>query len=343
MPREKRDITVQDMTGRFAIVTGASDGIGLGLAGRLAAAGADVVLPVRNPTKGAAALERIRAATPGAHVSTQELDLSSLASVASFSDRLNAEGRPIDLLINNAGVMTPPTRQATLDELELQFETNYLGHFALVARLLPLLRAGDARVTSQVSFGAANGAFNWDDLQWERTYVAMRAYNQSKLALMIFGLELDRRGKADGWGITSNVAHPGLTATNLLAAHPEMGRDGDTVMVRMIRRLSRGGVLAQTVEGGLLPALYAATSPRAAGGLFYGPSGFAHLAGAPAEQKIYKSAASAADAARLWDLSEQLAGVRFPAAGSFPSAARPLPSGAGENLAPVAPPTRLAQ
>jgi NAD(P)-dependent dehydrogenase (short-subunit alcohol dehydrogenase family) len=313
MARKKPDIIVPDLTDSFVIVTGASDGIGLGLAGRLAAAGADVVLPVRNPTKGTAALERIRAATPGAHVSIRELDLSSLASVAAFGDRLNAEGRPIALLINNAGVMTPPTRQVTPDGLELQFGTNYLGHFALVAHLLPLLRAGRARVTSQTSFGAASAAINWDDLQWERKYVAMRAYNQSKLALMVFGLELDRRSAAGGWGITSNVAHPGLTATNLLAAHPEMGRDGDTIMVRLIRRLSRSGVLAQTVEGGLLPALYAATSPQAKGGLFYGPGGIAHLAGTPAEQKIYQSATSEADATRLWGLSEQLADVRFPA------------------------------
>ncbi len=220
--------------------------------------------------------------------------------------------------------MTPPTRQATPDGLELQFGTNYLGHFALVAHLLPLLRAGKARVTSQVSFGAAQGAFNWDDLQWATKYVPMRAYNQSKLALMVFGLDLDHRSKAGGWGITSNVAHPGITATNLLAAHPEMGRDGDTVAVRMTRRLSRGGVLAQTVEGGLLPALYAATSPRARGGLFYGPSGFAHLAGAPAEQKIYKPATSEADAVRLRGLSEQLAGVRFPAVASDPDDPPPL-------------------
>ncbi len=313
MPRKTPDIAVPDLTGRFVVVTGASDGIGLGLAGRLAAAGADVVLPVRNATKGTAALEYIRAATPGANVSTRELDLASLGSVATFSKHLNEEGRPIDMLINNAGVMTPPTWQATPDRLEVQFGTNYVGHFALVAQLLPLLRAGKARVTSQASFGAAQGRFNWDDMQWEATYVPLRAYNQSKLALMIFGLELDRRSKAGGWGITSNVSHPGLTATNLLAAHPELGRDSDTFMLRMIRRLSRGGLLAQTIEGGLLPALYAATSPNAQGGRFYGPSGFAHLAGVPAEQKIYTSATHAADAARLWSLSERLADVRFPA------------------------------
>ena len=324
MPRKAPDIIVPDLTGQFVIVTGASDGIGLGLAARLAAAGADVVLPVRHPAKGAAALERIRAAAPRANVSTRALDLSSLASIATFSQRLTAEGRPIDLLINNAGVMTPPTRQATPDGLEVQFGTNYLGHVSLVAHLLPLLRAGKARVTSQTSFGAAQGAFNWDDLQWETTYVPMKAYNQSKLALMVFGLDLDRRSTAGGWGITSNVSHPGITATNLLAAHPEMGRDGDTFMIRMIRPLSHGGLLAQTVEGGLLPALYAATSPNARGGRFYGPSGFAHLAGAPAEQKIYTSATNAADAARLWGLSERLADVRFPAVARDVDDAPPL-------------------
>jgi len=324
MPRNTPSLIVPDLTGTYAIVTGASDGIGLGLAGRLAAAGAEVVLPVRNPTKGAAALERLRAATPGATVSTRELDLSSLASIASFGARLQSEGRPIDLLINNAGVMTPPTRQTTQDGLEVQFGTNYLGHFALVAHLLPLLRAGKARVTSQASFGASRGAFNWDDVQWEKTYAPMKAYNQSKLALMIFALELDRRSTASGWGITSTVAHPGIVATNLLAAHPEMGRDGDTVMARMIRLLSRGGILAQTVEGGLLPALYAATSPQAKGGQFYGPSGFAHLAGAPAEQTLYKAATNEADATRLWGLSEQLADVRFPAGAHGPDDAPPL-------------------
>jgi NAD(P)-dependent dehydrogenase (short-subunit alcohol dehydrogenase family) len=313
MSRRKEALRVPDLTGTFAIVTGASDGIGLGLATRLAAAGAEVVLPVRNPQKGAAALDHICSANPEASVSTRELDLASLQSIAAFSDRLIAEDRPINLLINNAGVMTPPTRQVTRDGLELQFATNYLGHFALVARLLPLLRAGKARVTSQTSFGAARAAFNWDDLQWEKKYVPMRAYNQSKLALMIFALELSRRSRAGDWGITSTVAHPGIVATNLLAAHPEMGRESDTLLVKVIRRLARRGILFQSVEEGLLPALYAATSPQAKGGLFYGQSGFAHLAGAPREQKIYRPATSEADASRIWGIAEQLAGVRFPA------------------------------
>jgi NAD(P)-dependent dehydrogenase (short-subunit alcohol dehydrogenase family) len=313
MPRTTKDISVPDLAGKVAIVPGASDGIGFGLACRLTAAGAEVVMPVRNAVKGAAALARIRTAVPGAIVSTRELDLSSLESVARLGETLNGENRPIDILINNAGVMNPPTRQVTPDGMELQFGANYLGHFALVAHILPLLRAGKARVTTQSSVGSRDGKFNWDDLQSEQKYVPMRAYNQSKLAITLFALELQRRSVAGGWGITSNVSHPGITPTNLLASHPEMGRAGDTFAVRMIRRLSRGGVFAHTVQEGLLPALYAATSPQARGGLFYGPNGFGHLAGAPAEQKLYKPATNNADAKRIWELSEQLADVKFPA------------------------------
>ena len=312
MPQQKQEtITVPDLTGKIVVVTGASDGIGLGLAGRLAARGAEVLMPVRNPGKGAAAVKRIGSVAPGARVSTRELDLSSLQSIATFGAVLKKEGRPIHILINNAGVMTPPLRQTTADGLELQFATNFLGHFALTAHLLPLLQAGGARVTSQTSFGARDGVFNWDDLQWEHQYDAMTAYNQSKLALMIFGLELDRRSKEGRWGISSNVCHPGIVATNLLASHPEMGRASDTFAARMIRLLSHTGVLAQNVDGGVLPALYAATTPRAEGGHFYGPSGMLHVSGPPTSQEIYGSAKNMADATRLWAVSEELAGLTF--------------------------------
>ncbi|QFU91868.1 SDR family oxidoreductase [Amycolatopsis sp. YIM 10] len=155
------DIPVPDLTGKLAVVTGASDGVGLALAARLAGAGAEVVMPVRNPRKGEAALAKIRREHPGAEVSLRDLDLSSLASVAALADRLTEEGRPIHLLVNNAGVMTPPERQTTKDGFELQFGTNHLGHFALVGRLLPLLRAGRARITSQISVAAGRHAINW--------------------------------------------------------------------------------------------------------------------------------------------------------------------------------------
>jgi NAD(P)-dependent dehydrogenase (short-subunit alcohol dehydrogenase family) len=313
MARTTPDIAVPDLTGKLAVVTGASDGIGLGLAGRLARAGAEVIMPVRNAAKGATAAEQIAASVPGARVAPRELDLSSLASVAAFAAQLVEEDRPIHILVNNAGVMTPPTRQVTRDGFELQFATNFLGHFALTAHLLPLLREGKARVTTQTSIAAASGAINWDDLQWEKRYLAGPAYNQSKIADLLFALELDRRSHAARWGVVSNAAHPGITATNLLAAHPEMGRPKDTVAVRVGRRFARAGFLFQQVEGGLLPALFAATSPDAKGGVMYGPSGFMHLRGAPAEQATYKPGLRKDDATKIWAVAEQLVGVSMPA------------------------------
>lgn len=306
------DITVPDLSGRRAVVTGASDGLGVGLAGRLAAAGAEVIMPVRNQRKGEAAIDRIRRSAPDATVSLRELDLSSLDSVAELGRTLTQEDRPIHLLINNAGVMTPPERQNTADGFELQFGSNHLGHVALVAHLLPLLRAGQARVTSQVSVAAARGSINWDDLNWERSYDGMKAYRQSKIALGLFGLELDRRSRAAGWGISSNLAHPGVAPTNLQAARPEVGRAKDTLGVRVIRALSARGLLVGTVEGAALPALYAAASPDAQPGRLYGPGGLGHLGGAPAEQKLYPTLRGDEQADRIWRVSQELTEVPFP-------------------------------
>ncbi|MDN3245963.1 SDR family oxidoreductase [Streptomyces mutabilis] len=310
MPRQDFDITVPDLTGKRAVVTGASDGIGLGIALRLAAAGAEVVMPVRNPRKGEEAAARIRERIPDANVSLRALDLSSLASVEELGKTLLDEDRPLHILVNNAGVMTPPDRRTTADGFELQFGTNHLGHFALVHHLLPLLRAGRARVTSQVSVAANRNAINWDDLNWERSYNGMRAYSQSKIAFGLFGLELDRRSKAAGWGITSNLSHPGVAPTSLLAARPEVGRAKDTLGVRLIRTLSARGVIVGTVHTAQLPALHAATSPEAKGGAFYGPSGPGHLGGPPAEQKPYSRLRGVEDAQRIWRMSEELVGVR---------------------------------
>ncbi|WP_280299014.1 SDR family oxidoreductase [Nocardia neocaledoniensis] len=311
MPRRPLDITVPDLTGDRAVVTGASDGMGVGIAARLAAAGAEVVLPVRNQRKGEAARAEILRSTPGARVSLRELDLSSLASVAALGASLLAEDRPIHLLINNAGVMTPPQRQVTADGHELQFGTNHLGHFALVGHLLPLLRAGRARVTSQISVAANQNGINWDDPNWERSYDGMRAYSQSKIALGLFGLELARRSDAEGWGITSNLAHPGVAPTNLLAARPEVGRAEDTTGVKLIRWLSARGLVVGTVESAKLPALYAATSPAAESGRFYGPRGLGHLGGPPAEQKLYSRLRDPEAARRIWQLSEELTDLRI--------------------------------
>jgi len=307
-----KDIDVPDLSGRLAVVTGASDGLGLRLAHRLVQAGAEVIMPVRNERKGADAVAEITRAVPTATVSTRRLDLSSLESVNDLAAELLSEGRPIHILVNNAGVMTPPQRQVTGDGFELQFATNHLGHFALVGQLLPLLRMGNARVTTQSSVAAAQHGIRWDDLQWERSYSTSGSYASSKIAVSLFGMELDRRSRTDGWGIVSNVAHPGVAATNLLAAHPELGRSSDGLPVRAIRTLARLGVLG-TAETGMLPALYAATNPEARGGKFYGPNGFKQLRGMPAEQRPYEYVADAAAAARIWTVSEELCGVRIPA------------------------------
>lgn len=308
-----REVAVPDLRGRLALVTGASDGVGLGLAERLAAAGAEVILPVRNPDKGAAALERIRTRVREARVSTRVLDLASLKSVEALAGTLNEEGRPIGILVNNAGVMAPYVRHTTEDGHELQFGTNHLGHMALTGRLLPLLRAGKARVTTVTSSAARGGRIDWDDPQSEKRYAAVRAYGVSKLANLLFALELDRRSSAGGWGIVSNAAHPGTTLTNLYASGPNLGRTRPAPHAAIVRRLARWGIFVQSPEAGLLPLLYAATNPRARGGHLYGPDGLGEFTGAPKELKVYRSARVEADAARMWQLSERLTGVGFPA------------------------------
>jgi NAD(P)-dependent dehydrogenase (short-subunit alcohol dehydrogenase family) len=314
MPRRTIDITVPDLTGKRAVVTGASDGMGLAMARRLAAAGAEVIMPVRNTRKGEDAIAGIRRTVPRADVSLRSLDLSSLASVAALGDTLREEGLPIHILINNAGVMRPPNQQTTTDGHELQFGTNHLGHFALVGHILPLLRAGRARVTSQISVSARRGSINWEDLNWERSYDGMRAYSQSKIAFGLFGLELDRRSTAHGWGITSNLSHPGVAPTSLLAARPEIGRGEDTPHIRRIRTLSARGILLGTLETSKLPALMAATDPAAKPGALYSPSGLGRLGGPPSEQRLYPPLRSAREAARVWQVSEELTRVSFPAA-----------------------------
>ncbi|MGC5246120.1 SDR family oxidoreductase [Gordonia sp. DT219] len=303
------EVPLGDLTGTRAVVTGASDGIGLRIATALAGAGAEVIAPVRNSRKGQAAADQIRALHPEAKVQLRELDLSSLAAVADLGAQLRAEGAPIHLLINNAGLMTPPERGVTTDGFEVQFGTNHLGHFALTGALLPLLRAGRAHVVTQTSIAARRGTINFDDLNWERTYDAMRAYRQSKIACGLFGLELDRRSRTDGWAITATISHPGVAPSNLLAARPEVGRAADTDQVRVIRRLSKLGILVGTVDSAGLPALMAATSGT--GGEFYGPQWPGSAGGPPGRQKLWKPLRDNDAAARLWSVSAELTGVGY--------------------------------
>jgi NAD(P)-dependent dehydrogenase (short-subunit alcohol dehydrogenase family) len=307
------DIPVPNLAGGLALVTGASDGIGFHIAARLARAGAEVIMPVRNQAKGEAAAQRIRERIPNAKLDIRTLDLASLESVAGLTGEMLREGRPVNIQINNAGIMTPPNRQLTEEGFELQLATNHLGHFALTARLLPLLRAGGARVTTQVSVAANRNAVRWDDINWAQGYNPMKAYSSSKIAVGLFAMELHRRSATEGWGIRSNLSHPGVAATNLLSAQPQMGRPKDTPQVKLIRALSRRGILAGTAESAALPAVYAATSPDAKGGHFYGPGGFQHLRGAPTEQALYSRLRSPEDGHTLWELSERLVGVKVPA------------------------------
>jgi NAD(P)-dependent dehydrogenase (short-subunit alcohol dehydrogenase family) len=211
--------------------------------------------------------------------------------------------------------MAPPARSTTADGFELQLGTNHLGHMALVGRLLPLLSSSRARVTTMTSSAARFGRLDWADLNSERAYSPVRAYNLSKLAQLMFALELDRRSRAHGWGIVSNAAHPGTTYTGLYSAGPGLGSTRPPRVDAVMRRFLALGVFVQPVEQGLLPALRATTDPAADGGTFYGPDGVGQFTGRATRLRVYRSATDEAAAARLWAVSEEMTGVRFPDTG----------------------------
>jgi NAD(P)-dependent dehydrogenase (short-subunit alcohol dehydrogenase family) len=292
---------IPSQLGRSAVVTGATGGLGYETALALAKAGAEVILTGRDDRKGETAIEMISREVPGAATSYESLDLASLASIANFSQRMHAR-KSLDLLINNAGVMALPRRQTTADGFEMQFGTNYLGHFALTVRLMPLLRLASApRVVSVSSLAHRTAFIDFNDLQGARVYSPWKAYGQSKLAVLIFALELQRRNASVGGNLTSNAAHPGFARTSLFASGP-------------------GGLLSLATDfasplfghsaaDGARPILFAATSPKANPGAYYGPGGIGELRGAPARALIMPQARDAATAARLWDVSEKLAGT----------------------------------
>ena len=302
-----RDIPPQQ--GRLAVITGATGGIGYETALALAGAGAEVVLTGHNPTKGAAALANIRTQYPQATISYADLDLASLASIKAFAERFSAEHEGLDLLINNAGVMMPPVRHETQDGFELQFGTNYLGHFALTNHLLPTLRRGRKTRVVNVSSGAhrLQAAIHFDDLQWERSYHPWQAYAQSKLAMLMFAFELQRRSDANNWGLIANAAHPGYARTGLQSAGASLGRKTPSLFERISPLLEP--LASQSAAAGALPTLFAATSLEAKPAGYYGPQGFAEMKGPVGEARVGKKAQDAAVAARLWDVSEQLTGV----------------------------------
>jgi NAD(P)-dependent dehydrogenase (short-subunit alcohol dehydrogenase family) len=302
-----------DQTGRLAVITGANSGIGFEMAKALAGAGADVVMATRSAGKGEAAAASIQAAVPAAKVTREALDLSSLASVAEFAAGRKRDGRPIDLLINNAGIMAIPTRRVTEDGFEMQLGTNHLGHFALAGQLLDLLLAAPSPRLVTLSSGAANrpAQIHFDDLQLERNYGPWRAYGQSKLANLLFALELRRRIDAGGWNLRSMAAHPGYSLTNLQTTGPREGK-GESRSYNLSQVLIKRLGLAQSAAAGALPTLFAATSPDARHGGYYGPKRL-QLVGPPKAITPPRHARDEHTARRLWEVSEELTKVTWPA------------------------------
>ena len=301
---------IPDQTGRVAAITGATGGLGYETALGLAGANARVILTGRNAAKGREAVQRIRKAYPHALVRFELLDLASLASIQAFAAGMIAQERSIHLLINNAGVMALPMREVTVDGFEMQLATNYLGHFALTARLLPLLiRGGRPRVVNLSSIAHRKGAIDLGNLQG-KDYQPWRAYGQSKLAMLMFALELQRRSDEGRWGVMSNAAHPGWARTELFANGPNSAQGWS--WQRTVAALA-APLFSHSAAAGALPTLYAATSPDARPATLYGPSGFSEMKGAPAIAKIAPQALDESVAAGLWRLPVALTSASFPA------------------------------
>lgn len=293
-----------DQTGRRIVITGSNSGTGKEAARRLAAAGAEVVMAVRSVDKGDAARAEIMAQQPDARIEVRRIDLADLSSVRAFADAILSDGRPIHTLVNNAGVMTPPTRQTSADGYELQFAANFLGPFALTNLLLPrLLEAPSPRVVTMTSMAAHNARMNWQDLQWRKSYSPWPSYSQSKLADMLMGLHLAEIARRRGWPLLSTLAHPGYTTTNLQTTGPNLGTGRETTP--LIFRLIRG----MHVTRGTEPLLHAVADPEATQGVYYGPRwivrGRTHIEKIP-------SPARREDAGHLWQVAEDLTGVSTP-------------------------------
>jgi len=309
--------TIEDMPllrGRRFLITGANSGIGYHAALKLARRDAELILACRDRRKGEAALARLKDEAPGAHVELAVFDLASLESVHRFAGEELAHQRPLHGLINNAGVMAVPCRTETADGFETQFGTNVLGHFALTGLLLPALERAStleqpSRVVTIASIAHKRTHLQLDDLQSKRMYSPMRAYQQSKLADLMFSFELSRRLRTATSSVLSIAAHPGVAATDLFRG------DDRSAAFRVVRTVVGHaiGILLNTDAEGALPTLYAATSPEATDGGYYGPQGMSEMRGeivGPA--KVASQARNTEAAARLWELCEGWTGVQFP-------------------------------
>lgn len=307
---------IPDQSGRLVVITGGNSGIGLEAAKTLAAKGADVLIATRSAEKGEAAVEEIRAgASAGATVWRERLDLASLASVREFAAGRKADGRPIDTFIANAGIMLVPARVVTEDGFELQFQTNFLGHYLLTAELLDLLRAGtDPRFVSIGSIAIHTSWINLGDLNAAGRYMSWLVYCQSKLASLMLAMELNRRSREGGWGIVSTGAHPGFARTNLQVTGPEMGGAG----FNAVEASGKIPGISHSARAGSLPTLMAATIPTLKGGEYFGP--FFETVGPPAQRPVPVRARMQGKIDGLWDAAAKMTGVAWPT-GALPAPA----------------------
>jgi NAD(P)-dependent dehydrogenase (short-subunit alcohol dehydrogenase family) len=291
------------LDGKVAIVTGATGGLGYETALALARHGATTILAGRNPDKGARAVARILGQLPAAKLRFELLDLDSLDSVARFAA---ARDGVVDILINNAAVMGLPKREQTEDGFERQIGVNYLAHFALTIRLLDAIRAAAAggRVVNIASLAHRRATLQLDDFQSERSYGPMRVYGRSKLAMLMFALELQRRADKNGWNLRSIAAHPGWARTDIIGNG--IGSGGPSIRARVAE--TAFNLVAQAAKDAALPVLFAAMAPEARGGAYYGPSDWGETRGAPGASKIFPQAMDPVAADRLWALSEKLTG-----------------------------------
>ncbi|MEE6209182.1 oxidoreductase [Salarchaeum sp. III] len=299
---------MESQAGTTVVVTGANSGIGFEAASAFAAAGAHVVMACRSTDRGRDAKREIESEYPGASLTLRELDLADLDSVREFADWYRAEYDALHVLANNAGVMAIP-RSETADGFETQFGVNHIGHFALTARLLPVLRQtnDESRVVTQSSGVHERGRIDFDDLQSEDEYDKWAAYAQSKLANVLFAYELDRRLRTAGASVTSVACHPGYAATNLQLRGPE----AEGSRLRTLAMKAANVVVAQSAERGAWPLLYAATNPDIDGGEYIGPTGLFNMRGHPGRQESSERSHDDDTARRLWGVSEDLTGVTF--------------------------------
>lgn len=290
--RRWTEADIPDQTGRTVLVTGANSGLGLRTAQVLAGKGAHVIMGCRSVQRGQAARRTVQGSAE-----VLELDLADLSSVRAAAESVSA----LDVLINNAGIMAVPYG-TTVDGFERQFGTNHLGHAALTWLLLPALRRRPgARVVTVASLAHQYGQMNFDDPNWERRSYSLRgSYGQSKLANILFARELERRSS----DVTSIAAHPGITATDLT---DNMASAHSSFLLRLGGKISH--LFSQSVEMGALPQLYAATSPDARGGEYYGPDSFNGIRGYPAVARMTAAARDDLAANRLWELTIKLTGI----------------------------------